>query len=671
MDVATLEAQVRYHDARYWVDDSPEIPDTTFDLLVETLRAKAPTSEVLLELGGLRRADADAVAPTTVDPRTLPTGAKFAHRHPMLSLDKCYTEAELLRWFSRFEGDAVASPKIDGVALSIRYDAAGRLEVAVTRGNGSVGDVVTENAKRVAALPLQIPASGDVVEVRGEVYLPLSIFQTEFASQFANPRNLAAGALKQKDANKTAGYKLRFAAYDVEGVSSTTESDKRRWLREAGFVPVLAVTCSASSGQAVYERFVAERGTLDFETDGVVFKVNDVAQHELMGLTAHHPRFAIAYKYQGDSGLTTLEDIEWSVSRTGAINPVAIVSPVSLSGVTVTRASLHNLGIIASLADQPLERGRNWSYPLSAGARLMLTRRGGVIPHVEHIVEKGVASLEVPERCPSCDAVTVRRDDFLFAEHLPNCATQQRRALEHFVSVAEIQGIGPRLMEQLLDRGLVIEPADLFTLTASQIQSLERLGERSAANVIQAIDARRTIDAGVFLAALGLPDVGRTIAPVLLRGVDNDFGRLRTATVEELVQIDGVGEAIAMSVVDGLAAGAARIDALLQHVTLRAPTAPAAPSVGPLTGLSFVFTGTLEAMDRKAAQARVRALGATTPDDVSRTTRYLVIGDADFAKFQAGWRSSKLKKADRLVAEGAALEVISETDFLALLPTVG
>jgi DNA ligase (NAD+) len=660
-----LESLVRYHNQRYWDQDSPEIPDQVYDQLVERLRDLYPLSPVLAELSGPAAGATRAPTVATEDLRKLPTGAKLEHVHPMLSLDKCYSEAELTNWFSRFTGDAVASHKIDGVAVSIRYDEHGQLLVASTRGNGRVGDVITNNIRQVLNVPHSIGFGP--VEVRGEACMPLSTFNDRYAEQSANPRNLTAGALKQKNPDKTGDYGIVFHAYDILGADLPSELAKRDLLTRAGFNPAPTIPVPRDAAQQAFEQLAEQRPTLDFETDGIVFKVEDVNQHATLGLTSHHPRYAIAYKYQGESGESTLVDILWSVSRTGAINPVALIEPVSLSGVTVTRVSLHNLGIIERLASAPLTDDSRHTYALSSGARVYVTRRGGVIPHIESIITPGTGGLALPVECPSCGGPAERREDFLFATHAPGCGKQGRRQLLHFLSVTDIQGIGPKLMEQLFDQNLVREPADLFTLTADSLIGLERMGRKSAENIVNAIQARRRLPWTTFLAALGISDIGPQVARSLAARYP-DFATLRDATIEDLQLVDGVGPLVADKLRRGLDDQRDLIDHLLNHLEpLALEDSPA--SDGPLAGQAFVFTGTMASMGRKEAQALVKQAGGTTPDSVTAATSFLVLGDEDFTAFQAGRLTSKMKAAQKLIDKGSALRVISETEFLSLVST--
>jgi DNA ligase (NAD+) len=645
-----LEAAIRFHNWKYWIQNAPEISDFEYDRLVEALRRHRPDSPLVDEIGTAGAAGEGEVQ----EP-----GEKVRHTRPMLSLDKCYEEAELLKWFDKFEGDAVASPKIDGVAASIRYAVDGRLELAATRGSGRVGDVITENIKRVGAVPHILPFGP--LEVRGEVYMPLSVFRTEFAQDFSNPRNLTAGSVTRKDPETTAPFKLRFMAYDVDpppGVHPETEVDKEALLTRLGFSPVETILCEREQVESVYRGLLARRDDFDYETDGVVFKTNHLDEQRLLGATAHHPRYAIAYKFQGESGVSTLVAVEWSVSRTGAINPVAIVDPIVLSGVSVTRASLHNLSIMAKLGG---EEG------LRLGSKVLMERRGGVIPHVEGVVDVGTRRVTIPTVCPSCGGAAYERDDVLHAEHTPTCPATTLGQFQHFVHVIDSKGFGPKLLQQLLEAGLVEEPSDLFRLTLADLMGLERVGEKLATRLLRELGQCRTLSMDTFLNALGIDELGPVVARLIARSYP-DLEALRSAGTQDLSGINGVGPIIAENVVNGLAARSDLIDRLLAQIVLAAPELPPEPTgQGSLSGLSFLFTGTLATLKRKEAQALVRAEGGDAPNAVNRSLTHLVIGDADLAKFEGGWRTSKLKKAEKLNEGGAEIQIIGESAFLEMV----
>ncbi len=389
--VAELERLVEYHDYQYWVLDRPVIDDEAFDLLVRRLEDLAPGSEVLERVGG-NRAD-----PTL--------GDKVEHARPMLSLDKCYTAAEFGQWLDLLRGllpewspavgawKMMLTPKIDGVAASLRYDNDGRLILAATRGNGRVGEDFTVNARLIPDIPWQVAVPG--LEVRGEVYMRRSVFAEKYAEQFANPRNLTAGTLKQKESSRDQILDLSFFAYDALGLDAEREDEKYEQLAALGFSPPEPRSVEvAERVSEAFEELLAARVGWDFDVDGVVVKVMDISRHGPLGATAHHPRNAIAFKFQGDTGFSVLREVHWNVSRTGRITPVSIVDPVFLSGANVSRCSLHNIGIFRA-------------HGLRVGDRVQVTRRGGVIPNLEASLGGGDEVVEIPRLCPSCDRETL------------------------------------------------------------------------------------------------------------------------------------------------------------------------------------------------------------------------------------------------------------------------
>lgn len=623
-DADRLAAEVAEHNRRYWDDAEPTISDYDYDRLVEALRREAPDHPVLSAMGP--SADNNP-------------GDPVVHAHPMLSLDKAYDEETLQKWAAKFEGDLVMTPKIDGVACSIRYGADGRLSVAATRGSGTVGEDITQNVLRIANVPkrVELPSDLDALEVRGEVYLPLTRF-AELAGQFANPRNTAAGALKQKDPDRSAAMGLRFFAYDVVGGTAATELDKFQNATRWGFDPVEHRLVTREEVQSGYEEYVARRDALDFEIDGVVFKANDLAEQDRLGATAHHPRYAIAYKLQGDSATTTLEDVEWSVSRTGALTPVGIVAPVSLSGATVTRISLHNWGLVQQ-------------KELTIGATVAAMRRGGVIPYLEAVVEPGEGAITPPERCPSCGTAVEIQGDFVVCPNSLGCPAQSVGILGHYAKVTDIEGFGQVWLDTLVEGGVLQSPVDYYTLSADALMRFDRMGETLANKLVAQVDATRTQPLATFLRALGVPDLGKTASKTLAEHFLS-LEKVRAATPAELVPLPKFGDLLAARVVDGLAQRAALIDGLLAHVTVEDAEPPPDTAGLPWVGQSFLFTGTLEAMKRGDAQAIVKELGGIAASGVSKSLSYLVVGN----KGKAG---SKLTKAEKL-----GVPVISEDEFL-------
>lgn len=624
MSVAELEAEVRRHNRLYFVEHKPEITDYDFDQLVEALRRKRPDSPELMGI-----------------PSDVVSSAKVRHTVPMLSLDKCYDGKALADWAAKFEGEVVASPKIDGCAVSLRYDGAGRLVQAATRGDGVEGEEITANAREIRAIPGTIGIAN--AEVRGEVYMPLSVF-ARYKGEFANPRNLAAGAIKQKDPKKTGDYALSFFAYDLLWTAATGESEKYALLEKEGFVVVEWKRLPKEGMTGAFEAFLAKRGAYDFETDGVVFKADAVGEQRRLGVTAHHPRYAIAYKFQGDSGTTTLVDVEWSVARTGVITPVAIVEPVELSGAMVRRASLHNVGIMQRLG-------------VAKGAKVLMMRRGGVIPNLESVVEKGEGTIAIPKRCPSCGSPTRLEEDFLYCTTPRECVQSKIGELAHFVKTVGIDGFGDKLLAQLYENGIVTDPAELYDLTADDLMPMERMGETLAAKLLANIAGRRRIPLDLFLQGLGIRELGKHAAKILA-----GFGTLakvRQLGEGELSAIHTIGPVIAKEVVEGLKARRPLIEKLLERVAVEEGEA-VAEKTGPLAGQSFLFTGKLLAMERGDAQKLVEERGGVAAQAVTKELDYLVVGDG-------GGAGSKLAKAEKLAEKGGKVKVITEGEFLKMV----
>lgn len=625
LSVKELEAAVRHHNELYFAKHRPEIADEEFDRLVETLKKKRPDSPVLREVGS----DVGA------------SGAKtFRHKVLMLSLDKCYNEEDLLHWAEKFSGDVIASPKIDGCAVALHYGGSGELKLAATRGSGVEGEVITANARFVRTIPQKIALKN--VEVRGEIYMPLSVFK-RYAGEFANPRNLAAGAIKQKDPCKTGKYRLAFFAYNLLGARLKTEEAKRKRLAQNKFEVVEWKKISKSEMQKAFDQLYAKRLRQDYETDGVVYKTNDVAEQERLGATAHHPRYAIAYKFQGDSGETVLKDVLWSVSRSGVITPVGLVEPVVLSGATVRRVSLHNYGLAKKMG-------------LTIPAKVLMVRRGGVIPYLEKVIEGKGKALAAPRRCPSCGSAVEVRDDFLYCTSPKRCAVSAIGMLDHFVKVAGIDGFGKKHLQQLFENGLVEDPADFYELKVEDLLPLERMGETLAKKLIANIQAKRHLPLDIFLRALGIRELGKHVAKILA-----EFGSLEKISKlseAELSAIHTLGGKIASIVVEGLKEKKPLMKRLLKQVTLE-KAAPKRKAAGPLAGKSFLFTGTLLAMPREKAQALVEEKGGIAASGVSKNLDYLVVG--------GGGAGSKLDKVKKLQSAGAKTRILSEGEFFKLV----
>lgn len=631
-EATRLEVELLEHNKRYWDENQAIISDYDYDRLLERLRELSPKSKVL-----------DLLGPQAIGE----VGEAVLHAAPMLSLEKCYNEDDLLKWSQKFEGPVIMSPKIDGLACSLRYDAGGKLYLAATRGDGTQGESITPNVAPMATIPQSIPPQGFEVEVRGEVYMPLSAFahQTE---RFSNPRNAAAGTLKRKTERNAAEVGLKFFAYDLFGVDRAHASERLDLAEEWGFEPVPYEVMEREQMQSGYESYVAQRDDLDYEIDGVVYRAEHSAEYERLGATSHHPRGAIAYKLQGDSAKTTLIDVEWGVSRNGILTPVGITEPVKLSGAMVSRITLHHWGMV---------QAKN----LSLGAEVIAMRRGGVIPHLETVVKAGPDPICAPTTCPQCpklNAPTRIEGDVLYCNYQGTCEPQAAAILRHWVSVTKIEGFGSVWLETLTNRGILNTPVDLYTLTVEAVIDLDGVGQGRAQNWLDSINQSRSLPLATFLCALGVQDLGKSASQALAQRFIS-LDEMRKASAEEIAQLDNFGELTATHITSGLKVRSDLIDDLLKYIDVKdAEAANVSVDDAPLQDQSFVFTGTLVAMKRSEAQAKVKALGASTPSGVSAKLSYLVIGDA-------GKAGSKKAKAEKF-----GVSILSESEFLELLAKV-
>jgi len=669
MTVEQLVESIRFLKQKYYNEATSVIPDPQYDRLEDRLRQLAPDHPGLLEIG----------APV----RDVPS-AKVGHAVPMLSLEKCTTRGEFEFWLKGLRADLttdqktagfVATPKIDGLACSLLYRA-GRLVTAATRGDGRVGEDVTANALEITAIPKTL--GGDPgrapphLEVRGEVYLPLTAFEA-VADKFANPRNLAAGALKSKERTGVPLDHLRFLAYDILE-RNLAPSAKLARLKDLGFAVPESRLCSADEAQQVFEHFEQARERQDFEADGVVFKLDSVevqakAERSIeIQKTAHHPPGAIAWKFAAGSELTVLRDVEWSVSRTGTITPVAIVAPVTLSGATVTRATLHNRANLEQLQ-------------LRIGDTVELVRRGGVIPHVEGTRGGGGALVVPPAKCPSCGSPTEIPLDSKTGRALPTlrcttpqtCVDSRQRQLLHYCASLDLDGFGERIVELLIQNGLVTDPADLYTLHKGDLEQLPKIGEISAANLLREIERVSRQELPQFLVSLGIEGLGQKVASRLAHRWELD--EVRQCSAQDIAAVRGLGSSIkkvkssdqeptrklAEHIVRGLAERSPLIDKLLQHVTVSGKVGDE-PSDGLLVGHIVVFTGALERMRRRDACQLVADLGGRAESSVTKETTWLV---AARDEQDAPEPSEKLRKATKYKAEGRPIEILTEAEFLA------
>ena len=631
--IKELEKEIKYHNHLYWDLDAPKVSDIEYDNLIRELQKICPESSILDELG-----------PTYVDN----LGDEVVHDTPMLSLDKCYEDDTMWNWLKKFDGQVVVSPKMDGLALSIKYDNKGKLVSAATRGNGKKGEDVTANVRLIEDIPNNILPYKNI-EVRGEVYMKLSTFE-EFKGDYSNPRNLASGGLKQKDPEKSRDYKLSFAAYDLIGLNLKFEVQKYSTLEKIGFPKFKIMLAKRDDIIKAYQWMSKKRDNFDFEIDGVVFKANRIAEHKRMGNTSHHPKYAIAYKFQGEQATTTLNDIEWSVSRTGIITPVAIIEPVNLSGAMIGRATLHNIGILKTLG----------LLGSSMDAKIVIVRSGGVIPKIEFVASPGTSAKKItlPSKCPSCGAPTSLRSDFLYCSDPKNCSTAEITTIKHFCKVLDIKGFGEKLITKLYEAELVKTPLDLFLVNEEDFMEIDRMGQRLAKRLINEIENHKSMTLETFLRSLSIPNLGNHASKILVEefGTIGNILKVKRADLED---IHSLGSVTAKSIIDGLKENSSEIEELLKYiiivdkVKIRKKTK--------FTDKSFVFTGKLEKISRKEARGIIEKLGGKTPSGVKKDLDFLIIGDISIEK------SSKQEKAEKYIKTGSNIKILSESQFLSMI----
>jgi DNA ligase (NAD+) len=648
--VEQLRDRIRRYEHAYYVLDQPEVSDAEYDALFLDLR------RIEEERPDLLTAD----SPTQrVGGEASEQFAKVRHRSPMLSLQNAFDESEIRAFDKRVRaavGDKAkycAELKIDGLAMSLTY-AKGRLQRAATRGDGTVGEDVTANVRTIRSVPLSItplPGLPDVFEVRGEVYFPTAAFEKlnreiEAAgrTRFVNPRNTAAGSVRQIDPNITAGRDLQTFMYTLDPAGPCrTQWEVLGGLVKMGF-RVNKHRRRLNSIDEVIEyhaEWQRKRHELEHEIDGVVIKVDDFAQQLELGFVARSPRWAIAFKYAPEEAETEVEEIVCYVGRSGVLTPVAHVKPVVVGGVTIRNITMHNEA-------QVNEKG------VYVGARVVIHRAGDVIPEIVSVKEPK-PGWKMPAKCPVCGGEVVREEPYVAHRCInPFCPAQRLERLRHFASrgALNIEGLGYATLGQLIERGWVEDPSDLYRLTKEQVVQLDGFAEKSGQNIIDRLADSRRPQLGRFLSALGIPQVGEATADLLAA----DFGtieKLRAASEDELLKVEGIGPNMAREVHLYFQGHGGELVGKLVAAGVR-PQAVEAPGEGPLTGKSFVFTGTLETMSRPDAEALVRKLGGKAASSVSAKTSYVVAGPG------AG---SKLEKAQKL-----KVAILDEEQFLALLP---
>jgi len=677
--VTELHQLINQYNYQYYVLDQPTVPDAEYDRLMRELIALEKQYPELKTLDSPSQ---------KVGGQALKSFTQVQHQLPMLSLDNVFSEEEWLAFVKRIKDRLDASvdmdkvafcaePKLDGLAVSLRYES-GILVQAATRGDGSTGENITENVRTIKCIPLKLQGNDypDILEVRGEVFMPKASFNAlneralkKGEKTFANPRNAAAGSLRQLDSKITAQRNLAFYAYGLGFVgnkgdsveSVTNKNSDHPWLANSHYqrlcqlktlglpmCPEVRLLKNSEQCTDFYQDILAKRDSLSYEIDGTVLKVDDIQLQKKLGFVARAPRWAMAYKFPAQEELTQVEAVEFQVGRTGAITPVARLTPVFVGGVTVSNATLHNQDEIERLG-------------LKIHDTVIIRRAGDVIPQIVSVVldKRGdnAVDIEFPKACPVCHSPVAKAEGEAVLRCTAGlfCEAQRKEAIKHFASrkAHDIDGLGDKLVEQLVDEKLITTPADLFSLTEVQISTMERMGKKSAQNLINSLEKAKKTTLAKFIYGLGIREVGEATA----NNLANHFltlENIQSASLEELQQVADVGEVVAKNIINFFKeehnlAVVRKLNEIMSWPAIE----PKSAEQQPLKDLTYVITGTLSQMGRSDAKAALQALGAKVSGSVSAKTDYLVAGE------KAG---SKLTKAQDL-----GVKILSEDDLIALL----
>jgi len=673
--LSKLHQQINQYNHQYYVLDQPSVPDAEYDRLMRDLINIEQTHPELKTIDSPSQ---------KVGGQPLKAFTQVSHQLPMLSLDNVFSPDEWLAFVKRLQDRLVtqsdivicAEPKLDGLAVSLRYEQ-GVLVQAATRGDGSTGENITTNIRTIKCIPLKLIGEKgvdypDVIEVRGEVFMPKASFnklneqaKKKGEKSFANPRNAAAGSLRQLDSKITAKRNLAFYAYGLGYVSDLSEEGRvltsQNFLKSSHFqrlcqikalglpmCPEVRLLESPQQVEEFYQDILNKRDALSYEIDGTVLKVDNITQQEKLGFVARAPRWAIAYKFPAQEELTLVEDVEFQVGRTGAITPVARLKPIFVGGVTVSNATLHNQDEIARLG-------------LKIGDSVVIRRAGDVIPQIVSVVidKRGddVKDIVFPSSCPVCDSKVAKAEGEAVLRCTAGlfCQAQRKEAIKHFSSrkAHDVDGLGDKLVEQLVDENLITTPADLFKLTEIDISTMDRMGKKSAVNLITGLENAKETTLAKFIYGLGIREVGEATAANLA----NHFftlAAIQAASYDALQAVSDVGEVVAKNIVNFFkeshnVAVVSALDEIMNWPDIIEKSVDKQP----LLEQTFVLTGTLTQMGRSEAKAALQSLGAKVSGSVSAKTHFLVAGEKS---------GSKLTKAQDL-----GVTILTEDDLVALL----
>ncbi len=669
--LATIKALINQYNHQYYVLDEPTVPDAEYDRLMQELLLIEAQYPVLKTIDSPSQ---------KVGGQPLKAFTQVVHQLPMLSLDNVFSNGEwqafAKRIYDRLATSSVikycAEPKLDGLAVSIRYEN-GIFVQAATRGDGATGENITENVRTIKSIPLKLIGQDfpQIVEVRGEVFMPKASFDAlnveaikKGEKTFANPRNAAAGSLRQLDSKITAKRNLAFYAYGIGYVEQDGDSVLgEQWLENSHYLrlcqlkalglpmcPEVKLLENSEQVEAFYQNILMLREQLSYEIDGTVFKVDDIELQKKLGFVARAPRWATAYKFPAQEELTILEDVEFQVGRTGAITPVARLKPIFVGGVTVSNATLHNQDEIERLA-------------IKINDTVIIRRAGDVIPQIVSVVldrrPENAKDIVFPSCCPVCESAVVKAEGEAVLRCTGGlyCGAQQKEAIKHFASrkAIDVDGLGDKLIEQLVDEKLINTAADLFSLTELSVSTMERMGQKSAQNLIKGLEKAKSTTLAKFVYALGIREVGETTA-ANLANYFLTFDAIKVANEELLQKVPDVGVIVAKNIVNFFKQShnievVEQLDAIMSWPEIEVKS----DDEQPLKDQTFVLTGTLSQMGRNDAKARLQALGAKVSGSISAKTHCLVAGE------KAG---SKLTKAQDL-----GIKVLTEDELIALFAT--